>query len=233
MLYEGEKGMAKEKKRGRGLGGAILSLAIVLGLVGCAGGADDVSTTEVYETAYITESAVEYVLETEEPVAMKYVEIEQLEAPLSSVACEGVYYEEIVNTFEEAGFVNITTYSKEIAYTRDVINGAVADISVGNNSFFGEKQGFDEGTPVNIIYYDILPEETEAKTTEVPVISENIEKESTTENKVAEETVTMVWIPKTGSKYHSRSGCSNMKNPTQVTKEEAIEKGYEACKRCY
>ena len=44
---------------------------------------------------------------------------------------------------------------------------------------------------------------------------------------------TMVWIPKTGSKYHSRSGCSNMKNPSQVTKQEAERQGYEPCKKCW
>lgn len=43
----------------------------------------------------------------------------------------------------------------------------------------------------------------------------------------------MVWIPKSGKKYHSNSGCSNMKNPTQVTKEEAEDRGYEPCKKCY
>ena len=43
----------------------------------------------------------------------------------------------------------------------------------------------------------------------------------------------MVWIPKSGSKYHSRSSCSNMKNPTQVSKSEAISRGYEPCKKCY
>jgi len=44
---------------------------------------------------------------------------------------------------------------------------------------------------------------------------------------------TMVWIPKTGSKYHSRSGCSNMKNPSQVTKQEAERQGYDPCKKCW
>lgn len=44
---------------------------------------------------------------------------------------------------------------------------------------------------------------------------------------------TMVWIPQSGSKYHSKSSCSNMKNPTQVTKEEAEQRGYEPCKKCY
>ena len=43
----------------------------------------------------------------------------------------------------------------------------------------------------------------------------------------------MVWIPNSGSKYHSRSNCSNMKNPAQVTKSEAISRGYEPCKKCY
>jgi len=43
----------------------------------------------------------------------------------------------------------------------------------------------------------------------------------------------MVWIPKTGSKYHNNSGCSNMKNPSQVTIEEAQRRGYEPCKKCY
>lgn len=43
----------------------------------------------------------------------------------------------------------------------------------------------------------------------------------------------MVWIPKTGSKYHSNKNCSNMKNPTQVTEEQAIARGYEPCSKCY
>ncbi|MCM1172114.1 MAG: hypothetical protein NC393_08290 [Clostridium sp.] len=47
------------------------------------------------------------------------------------------------------------------------------------------------------------------------------------------EYVEMVWIPNTGSKYHSRSSCSNMDNPTQVTRESAESMGYTPCKRCH
>lgn len=43
----------------------------------------------------------------------------------------------------------------------------------------------------------------------------------------------MVWIPNTGSKYHSNPGCSNMKNPTQVSISQAQFMGYEPCKKCY
>lgn len=43
----------------------------------------------------------------------------------------------------------------------------------------------------------------------------------------------MVWIPQSGSKYHSHLGCSNMKNPSQVSKSDAESMGYEPCKKCY
>ena len=44
----------------------------------------------------------------------------------------------------------------------------------------------------------------------------------------------LVWVPtKGGKKYHSRSGCSNMEGPMQVTVEHAVGLGYTACKRCH
>ena len=44
---------------------------------------------------------------------------------------------------------------------------------------------------------------------------------------------TYVWIPNSGSKYHSRPSCSNMINPTEVTREEAISRGFTKCSRCW
>lgn len=43
----------------------------------------------------------------------------------------------------------------------------------------------------------------------------------------------LVWIPKTGTKYHSKSTCSNMKNPAQVTQSVAVNRGYTACSKCW
>ena len=43
----------------------------------------------------------------------------------------------------------------------------------------------------------------------------------------------MVWIPTNGGgKYHSKSTCSKMIDPILVTEEEAIERGFDACKKC-
>ena len=224
--------MAKEKKRG-GLGGAILSLAVVLGLAGGAGGTDDVGSTEVYETTYMTESEIEYVLETEEQTLANYVEVFQIQTPKSSVDCEGENYTEIVRAFEEAGFVNVEAYSKEIEYTTKILDETVAEVSVGGTYVFQESEAFNEDAPVEIFYYVILPEETEVKKQESVPTNENIVDENKAESNVSGESEIMVWIPQSGSKYHKRSSCSNMKNPTQVTKEEAIDKGYNPCKKCY
>lgn len=42
-----------------------------------------------------------------------------------------------------------------------------------------------------------------------------------------------VWIPRTGSKYHSTSTCSNMKSPSAVSLSEAVSRGYTACSKCW
>lgn len=44
----------------------------------------------------------------------------------------------------------------------------------------------------------------------------------------------MVWIPTHGGKkYHSKSTCSNMKDPEKVTLSEAKAEGFTACKKCH
>lgn len=50
---------------------------------------------------------------------------------------------------------------------------------------------------------------------------------------VVEEVEQMVWIPQSGSKYHSHSSCSNMKNPSHVSLSYAQGHGYTPCKKCY
>lgn len=43
----------------------------------------------------------------------------------------------------------------------------------------------------------------------------------------------MVWIPRTGKKYHSNPDCSRMKDPSHVTLSEAESRGYTPCSKCY
>lgn len=73
---------------------------------------------------------------------------------------------------------------------------------------------------------------TEATTPVVPPVKQPVEQtvEQPVQSQPSEE---MVWIPNTGSKYHSKAGCSNMENPRQVTKSEAESLGFTPCKRCH
>ena len=83
----------------------------------------------------------------------------------------------------------------------------------------GEVQQQEDSAPSN-----------EPQQLESPVQSEEPQPEPTPEPTASE---TMVWIPNSGSKYHRIPGCSNMQNPSQVTKSQAESMGYTACKRCW
>lgn len=77
------------------------------------------------------------------------------------------------------------------------------------------------------------PPETAQETQPETVPETQQETQPETEAPAVESSGTMVWIPESGKKYHSKSTCSGMENPTQVTLEQAIAWGYEPCKRCH
>lgn len=77
---------------------------------------------------------------------------------------------------------------------------------------------------------------TKATTTSVPAVKsapQTTTAKKTTKVKTTQQYEEMVWIPKTGSKYHSSASCSNMKNPSQVSVSIAQSRGYEPCKKCW
>ncbi len=82
---------------------------------------------------------------------------------------------------------------------------------------------FDDDTATTVTTQAKKTTTTKKKTTTQRITT-------TTQPKPVED---MVWIPESGSKYHSKSTCSNMNNPSQVTKSRAESLGYTPCKRCY
>lgn len=60
---------------------------------------------------------------------------------------------------------------------------------------------------------------------------------NTQENNSVDDTAStdMVWVASSGKgkKYHSDPTCSNMKNPVQITKQQAEAQGKGACSKCY
>ena len=96
-----------------------------------------------------------------------------------------------------------------------------------------------DGICFNVYCYNVQPGisinyatgDSSGPSSSTTTITPSIEQDNTNDNHAA--SGDMVWIPNSGSKYHSRSGCSNMKNPRQVTKQEAENEGYEPCKKCW
>lgn len=43
----------------------------------------------------------------------------------------------------------------------------------------------------------------------------------------------MVWVSRTGTKYHSNPNCSNMKGPAHMTQSDAEALGRTPCSKCY
>ncbi len=82
---------------------------------------------------------------------------------------------------------------------------------------------------------------TETPTTEAPTTEAPTTEAPTTEAPTTSAPTTntpndgnLVWIPTNGgTKYHKTSTCSKMKEPIQVTVDEAVNKGYSPCKKCY
>lgn len=93
-----------------------------------------------------------------------------------------------------------------------ISDGEKVQFSVSKNSNADVFGGIGENSIQNQ-----KPENIETKPQESPLVSES----------------GLVWIPKSGKKYHSKSSCSNMKNPSSVTKQEAVNRGYTPCKKCW
>ena len=77
------------------------------------------------------------------------------------------------------------------------------------------------------------PKKTTKKTTTKTTKKAPVKTTAQQEENHYEDVGDYVWIPNSGTKYHSKPSCSGMKNPSKVTKEEAIQRGFEPCKKCY
>ena len=89
---------------------------------------------------------------------------------------------------------------------------------------------FAEATEASEVDDYEVPEITEEAAISDQTEPSNIEEQTTNAQTTNS---TMVWIPQTGSKYHSSQFCSGMENPSQVTQEQAEKLGYTACKKCH
>lgn len=201
-----------------------------------------------------TTFTVEDTFFSDSPVVIKYHTFKMTNPPISSKDASSYNYEDLVSKFKEVGFSNITVEEYTTSYGTD---NSVYTISIDEKTSFTNSDKFRIDSAIIIKYRKVVETPTTVSTTTAPnygVIG------GTTGGDVAgvaagavasngggtsgyNSSVTtapsyqasggMVWITESGDKYHSRSGCSGMKNPYQVPLEQAVASGREACKKCY
>lgn len=128
--------------------------------------------------------------------------------------------EEEIETARKAG------YEKGLSEAEDTLFAQLGLINPYTNTVIENRHDYNE-------YLEQYNADMEAALGEDSV-SQNTESSGNNSAYAKSEQSEMVWIPTNGgTKYHRTSGCSGMKDPEQVTLEEAEDMGYEPCGRCY
>lgn len=152
---------------------------------------------------------------------------------------------------------NANTEIEYISENSDVITitdtGTITSTSKEGSSVIYAKSGDIESNKIEINVIDeerIAKEKAEAERLAQEEAARKAEEERLAQEEAArkaeeerlaqeqaqqaqQEYVEMVWVPANGGKYHSKSTCSGMKNPVQMTKEDAQAQGIQPCGRCY
>lgn len=129
---------------------------------------------------------------------------------LAYVYLNGIMYNK---TLLEEGYAKIATYPPNVKYVDDFTK--IQEEARNNKKGLWAYQTTTEETPAN-------EENTSA--------TENTDNNSSSSN--IQYNGRTVYRSKTGTKYHYSSTCSNMKNPTEITLDEAKKQGLEPCKKC-
>ena len=178
---------------------------------------------------------------------MKHIEV-------SGIVSAGGYTTIFVGDEKQDGICFSCTFSQqsdEIAAIKEgsmvqlhgVCTGIIGDMVYLEHCLLTLSQNSPSIPPTTMLVVPNMPEVSVPPTTMptipptttpiTPPTTEPLSTEPSTDPTISEAAEDMVWIPQNGKKYHIKPGCSGMKNPAQVTKEEAQAKGYTPCKKCY
>lgn len=231
---------------------AMTTMMIAILLLGCGGteqtNIEPDESTVIEETVTITDALTEESL-TETTEEAKTVESEQytyadLDIVMYAKTSVNVRSLPTIDGEKVGGLslgqeVYVTGQCNETAWYRIEYNGGVAYVS---NSYLVNEEPVvpEERTTESISEptMEAIPESTPEPSGSASGVNDSGSSSSNSGGvTVPEQEETgdnLVWVPTNGgTKYHSNSGCSSMKEPIQVTVETAVANGYTPCGRCY
>lgn len=182
--------------------------------------------TPKLETLSINIQNVEMDVNTEQEVTLSFapegadisgVVIEVSDETIATISNENDKY--FVTTSDKEGTVKISARNED-----GTIRSNNIDISVIDTERIEAEKKAQEEAAAKAEAEKKAQEEAERKA------QEEAAAQTATQTETQE---TMVWVSATGSKYHSKASCSNMKSPTEITLSEAEARNLTPCSRCY
>ena len=173
---------------------------------------DEEKNTEFGEKA--SEFSKNYLENKEITLEFDVQERDQYGRLLAYVYLDNVMYNK---TLLQEGYAKIATYPPNVKYVDDFT--AIQEEARNNKKGLWGYETTSSAS--NSSQTTSSTDTTNSNSSSTSDNSENIEYNGQT-----------VYRSKTGSKYHYSPTCSNMKNPTEITLEEAENLGLEPCKKC-
>ena len=164
--------------------------------------------------SYSGETVLQSVRETKETTP---AEDEGIELPIGVKECMAYPLGELVSLFLELGFSDIEIVPCELTAVEMQADKVLA-VLVDGDADFKKSAKYLADAKIRILYaffeYDESTKETQGEPTED---SEDA----------------FVYVTASGNKYHSKSDCSDMKDPKEISLSEAEALNYTPCKRCH
>ena len=161
--------------------------------------------------------------------------IEGVPLPCSDNACKNYTLGKLVHLFAQSGFFNIEVLPCEISVSENFEDRVLA-VLIDGNSDFNAGDIYRKDARIHILYALCTPvdetEETKVETNDTVESAVPDNEAVVTETSASAEEV-FVYVTESGSKYHSKANCSDMKNSQKISISKAESMNYTPCKRCY
>ncbi len=134
------------------------------------------------------------------------------------------------NELKSLGFTNVSSNAVP-SQSQHITDGTISHITIDGESDFSAYTSFPTNAQVVITYYESVSPTSSYKKPDTK--DSDAKQEDTYNDSTDAYESENVYIPQSGKKYHNNPNCSNMKNPSEVTLQQAKSSGYTPCKRCY
>ena len=171
--------------------------------------------------------------ETERETQPETTTADGIELPFGAKDCGAYSLGELVNLFASLGFSDVEIIPCEVTSSTEQKDKILA-VLVNSDADFKSSSRYPKDADIRILYAVFTMEtkavESEPETAPASETTTDTEQESDTPKDETE--AVWVYVTESGSKYHTKPNCSDMKEPKTISLAQAEALEYTPCKRC-